>query len=69
MVFSVQKINRFQSVDYVPDSIQIHVEDTAFGAFLTPWNLPIQVRHMIEVMRRVFREQHQMRVPITENQL
>ena len=32
-------------------------------------DIPIQVRHMVEVIRRDFNEHHMMQVPITENQL
>ena len=32
-------------------------------------DIPVQVWHMVEVMRRDFNEQHMMQVPITENQL
>ena len=32
-------------------------------------DIPIQVWHMVEVMRRDFNEHHMMQVPITENQL
>ena len=39
------------------------------GVFLARMDIPIQVWHMVAVMRREFNEHHMTQVPITENQL
>ena len=39
------------------------------GVFLARMDIPIEVWHKVEVMRRDFNEQHMMQVPITENQI
>ena len=56
------------SVDFSPDLVRIQVRETVSGVFLAPMDIPIQVWHMVEVMRRDFNEHHMMQVPITENQ-
>ena len=57
------------SVEFSPDLVQIQVRETVSGVFLARMDIPIQVWHMVEVMRRDFNEHHMMQVPITENQL
>ena len=55
------------SVEFSPDLVQIQVRETVSGVFLARVDIPIQVWHMMEMMRRDFREHHMMQVPITEN--
>ena len=69
MVFSVQNSNLKYSVEFSPDLVQIQVRETVSGVFLARMDIPIQVWHMVEVMRRDFNEHHMMQVPITEIQL
>ena len=69
MIFSVQNSNLMYSVEFSPDLVQIQVRETVSGVFLAQMDIPIQVWHMVEVMRRDFSEHHMMQVPITENQL
>ena len=71
MIFSVQNNNLMYSpyVEFSPDLVQIQVRETVSGVFLAQMDIPIQVWHMVEVMRRDFSEHHMMQVPITENQL
>ena len=69
MIFSVQNSNLVYSVEFSPDLVQIQVRETVSGVFLARMDIPIQVWHMVEVMRRDFNEHHMMQVPITENQL
>ena len=69
MIFSVQNSNLMYSVEFSPDLVQIQVRETVSGVFLARMDIPIQVWHMVEVMRRDFNEHHMMQVPITENQL
>ena len=69
MIFSVQNSNLIYSVEFSPDLVQIQVRETVSGVFLARMDIPIQVWHMVEVMRRDFNEHHMMQVPITENQL
>ena len=57
------------SVEFSPDLVQLQVRETVSGVFLAQMDIPIQVWHMVEVMRRDFNEHHMMQVPITENQL
>ena len=57
------------SVEFSPDLVQFQVRETVSGVFLAQMDIPIQVWHMVEVMRRDFSEHHMMQVPITENQL
>ena len=47
----------------------IKVRDSVSGIFLAQMDVPIQVWHMIEIMRNNFNEQHMYQAPITENQL
>ena len=70
MIFSVQNSNLVYSVEFSPDLVQIQVRaETVSGVFLARMDIPIQVWHMVEVMRRDFNEHHMMQVLITENQL
>ena len=69
MTFSVQNSNLIYSVEFSPNLVQIQVRETVSGVFLARMDIPIQVWHMVEVMRRDFNEHHMMQVPITENQL
>ena len=69
MIFSVQNSNLKYCVEFSPDLVQIQVRETVSGVFLVQMDIPIQVWHMVEVMRRDFSEHHMMQVPITENQL
>ena len=69
MIFSVQNSNLKYSEEFLPDLVQIQVRETVSGVFLVRMDIPIQVWHMVEVMRRDFREHHLMQVSITENQL
>ena len=45
------------------------MRETVFGVFLARMDIPIQVWHMVEMMRKDFNEHHMMQAPITENQL
>ena len=69
MIFSVQNNNLIISVEFSPDLVQIQVRESVCGVFLARMGIPIQVWHIVEVMRRDFTEHHMMQVPITENQL
>ena len=69
MIFSVQNSNLIYSVEFSPDLVQIQVRETVSGVFLARMDIPIQVWHMVEVMRRDFNEHHMTQVPMTENQL
>ena len=57
------------SVEFSPDLVQIQVRETVSGFFLARIDIPIQVWHMVDVMRRDFNQHHITQVPITENQL
>ena len=57
------------SVEFSPDLEPIQARETVSGVFLARMEIPIQVWHLVEVMRRDFSEHHMMQVPITENQL
>ena len=65
----MQNSNLMYSVEFSPDQVQIQVRETVTGVFLARMDIPIQVWHMVEVMRRDFNVHHMMQVPITENQL
>ena len=69
MIFSVQNNNLMFSLEFFADLVQIQVRETVCGVFLVRMDIPIQVWHMVEVMRRDFNEHHIMQVPPTENQL
>ena len=69
MIFSVQNNNLMFSVEFLADLVQIQVRETVCGVFLARMDIPIQVWHMVEVMRRDFNEHHITQVPPTENQL
>ena len=57
------------SVEFSPDLVQIQVRETVSGVFLARMDIPIQVWHMVEVMRRDFNEHLKTQLPITENQV
>ena len=65
----MQNSNLMFSVEFSPNLVQIQVRETVSGVFMARMDIPIQVWHMVEVMRREFSEYHMMQVPITENQL
>ena len=69
MIFSVLNSNLKYSVEFSPDLVQIQVRETVSGFFLVRIYIPIQVWHMVEVMRRDSNEHHMTQVPMTENQL
>ena len=69
MIFSVQNNNLMFSVEFWADLVQIQVRETVCGVFLARMDIPIQVWHMVEVMRRDFNDHHITQVPPTENQL
>ena len=69
MIFSVQNINLMFSVEFSADLVQVQVRETVCGVFLARMDIPIQIWHMVEVMRRDFNEHHIAQVPPTENQL
>ena len=69
MIFSVQNSNLMYSIEFSPNLVQTQVRETISGVFLAQMDIPIQVWHMVEVMRRDFSEHHLMQVPITENPL
>ena len=54
MIFSVQNSNLMYPVEISPDLVQIQVRETVSGVFLARMDIPIQVWHMLEVMRRDF---------------
>ena len=56
MIFPVQNSNLMHSVEFSPDLVQIQVRETVFGFFLARMDIPIQVWHMVELMRRDFNE-------------
>ena len=58
MIFSVQNNNLTFSVEFSADLVQIQVRETVCGVFLVRMDIPIQVWHMVEVMRRDFNEHH-----------
>ena len=68
MIFSVQNSNLMYSLEFSPDLVKIEVRETVSGVFLARMDIPIQVWHMVEVMRRDFNEHHMTQVPMTENQ-
>ena len=65
----MQNRNLMYSVEFSPDLVQIQVRETVSGVFLARMDIPIQVLHMVEVMRRDFNDHHLMQVRMTENQL
>ena len=65
----MQNSNLMYSVELSPDLVQSQVRETVSGVFLARIDIPIQVWHMMEVIRKNFNEHHMMQVPITENQL
>ena len=69
MIFSAQNSNLMYSIEFSPDLVQIQVRETVSGVFLAGMDIPIQVWHMVEVMRRDFNEHHMVQVPMTQNQI
>ena len=69
MIFSVKNNNLMFSVEFLAGLVQIQVRETVCEVFLARMDIPIQVWHMVEVMRRDFNEHHLTQVPPTENQL
>ena len=69
MIFSVQNNNLMFSVEFSADLVQIQVRETVCGVFLARMDIPTQVWHMVEVMRRDFNEHHITQVTPTEDQL
>ena len=69
MILSVQNNSLMFSVEFSADLVQIQVRKTVCGLLLARMDIPIQVWHMVEVMRRDFNEHHITQVPPTENQL
>ena len=69
MIFPLQNINLMFSLELLPDLVQTQVRETVSGIFFGTNGVPIQVWHMVEVMRRDFNEHHITQVPPTENQL
>ena len=65
----MQNSNLKSSVEFSPDLVQIQVRETISEVFLARMEIPIQVWHMVEVIRRNFNEHHMTHVPMTENQL
>ena len=65
--FSLQNSNPMFSVEFLPDQIQ--VRETVSEVFLAPKDVPINVWHIVVVMRMDFNENHITQVPVTENQL
>ena len=57
------------SVDISADLVQMQVRETVCGVFMARMDIPIQIWHMVEVMRRDFNEHHITQVPTTGNQL
>ena len=57
------------SVEFSPDLVQIQVRETVSGVFRARMDNPIQVWHMVEMMRIDFNEHHITQVLMTEIQL
>ena len=57
------------SVEFSVDLVQIQVRETNCGVFLARMDIPIQVWHMVQLMRRDFNKHHITQVPPTEIQL
>ena len=60
----MQNSNLMYSVDFSPDLVQIQVRETVFGVFLAGKIIPIQLWHIVDVMRRDFNEHHLTQTPI-----
>ena len=69
MIFPVQNSNLMYSVEFSPDLVRVQVRETVSGVFLARMDIPIQIWHMVEVMRRDFSEHHVTQVHPTENKL
>ena len=68
-MFSVQNSKPMYSVEFSTDLVQIQVRRTVSKNFLARMDIPIQVWHMVEVMRRGFNGHHMTQVPITDHHL
>ena len=55
------------SVEISPDLVQIQTARNNGWCFLARLDIPIQVRHMVEAIRKDFNEYLMTQVPITEN--
>ena len=69
MIFSVQNSNLMYSVQFSPDLVQTQMRETVSAKILARVDIPIQVCHVLEVMRRDFNQHHRIQLPIAENQL
>ena len=70
MIFSVQNNNLTTSVEeFLSEMVTMKELKSLSGIFVVQKDVPIQVWHMIAIMRRDFSEHHQMQVPINENKL
>ena len=49
-------------IEYVPEIMTMKMLESVSRSFLAQMDVPIQVWHMVEIMRRDFSEQHQMQV-------
>ena len=65
----MQNSNLIYSVEFPPNLVQIQVRETISGAFLAQMDIPIQVWHTVEKIRKDFNEHHMTKLPIRENQL
>ena len=54
-------------VEFSADLVQIQVRETICGVFLARMDIPIQVWHKVEVMRKDYNEHHITQLPLTEN--
>ena len=57
------------SVEVLPDSVQIQLRETVSGVFLVRKDIPVQVWHMVEVMRKDFIQYNMTQVHVKENKL
>ena len=57
------------SVVFLPNLVQVQVRETVSGVFLARMVIPIQVWHMMVVMRKDFNDYHMTQVRTTNNQL
>ena len=66
MIFSIQNNELTYLVEFSTVMMTIYVLESVSGILMAQMDLPIQLWHMIEIMRRGFSEHHQMQVPITQ---
>ena len=57
------------SGEFSVDLVEIQMRETVSGVFLNQLDIPIQVWHMVELMRMVFNKHYITQVLMTENQL